>query len=689
VIWIITTHPDTNEFYLGFWITTILLSSYGFSTTVFYFTIIRFRIVVLFLIGIAPFLLQSSKTDKEITLSFIIFLVLFFLLIVERTRQKSGDETKLAFVSDRWYIAAMLLFAAITLAVSYIAPKPYRIPKIAYLDTVINQTVQPFGIAIRNAVQNQNPDLMQFNPIFFKSESQINAVTAPLGERVLFEVKASEPLYFRIQTWDVYNKNRWANGEKLLDIGQPVENLAKRQMNLGVIVPLLDKLNGDFNVPSKISKFSGALNYTSVPNKVNEALITTKGVQMISFLHPPGIINLEMSKNPQQAYLNEKLYCYSKRGLSINESYNIEYVSKEETPLSREFQIIKNLDKETAEFLLNPDNYIKGGTIGKNQVFVSAEERSVLIASKEEMDVAYKNFTNLPGNLPKRVYDLANSITLGKTGDFEKASAIEQFFHTSGFKYSLEPARLPSGMDYNDFFIFESRKGVCVHFASAMVILARACGLPARYVEGYVADEKDRKSGCYLIREKDAHAFPEVYIAGYGWMVFEPTVSIQDSNNEFYKFLADVGRNVKNFIVLAAGFINKLPVWVKTLFIPVIAFLILTMIWFFFRTRENRWRKRILKTNKRKSLEEIFKRITLLLKRIDFDIKKHETPSCYSVRISEGVGLELSYLSDVFNRSKYGGIEPSIEDVENAVEIYDETRTMVRKRLGFIKSWMI
>jgi len=122
--------------------------------------------------------------------------------------------------------------------------------------------------------------------------------------------------------------------------------------------------------------------------------------------------------------------------------------------------------------------------------------------------------------------------------------------------YDLDPPRLPRGAEAVDYFLFESKKGFCIHYASAMVILARACGLPARYSEGYVADEFDSGTGRFIVRDKDAHAFPEVYIPGYGWMVFEPTVSVreQDAISQFFSkvksVLTSFRETVVNFVEL-------------------------------------------------------------------------------------------------------------------------------------------
>ena len=60
-----------------------------------------------------------------------------------------------------------------------------------------------------------------------------------------------------------------------------------------------------------------------------------------------------------------------------------------------------------------------------------------------------------------------------------------------------------------------------------MALLCRSIGIPARYVTGYLVTEKNSETGRYIVREKDAHAFVEVYIAGYGWMTFDPTPEVE------------------------------------------------------------------------------------------------------------------------------------------------------------------
>jgi len=98
-------------------------------------------------------------------------------------------------------------------------------------------------------------------------------------------------------------------------------------------------------------------------------------------------------------------------------------------------------------------------------------------------------------------------------------------------EYSLNPGKTPSNRDFVNYFLLENKKGYCTHYATAVVILARMAGIPARYATGYVIvgddfNEKNRSSdNSYTIDVKDSrsHAWAEVYIDGYGWIPFECT----------------------------------------------------------------------------------------------------------------------------------------------------------------------
>ena len=116
---------------------------------------------------------------------------------------------------------------------------------------------------------------------------------------------------------------------------------------------------------------------------------------------------------------------------------------------------------------------------------------------------------------------LAQRITAGATTPFEKAYVLEDWFHSSGtFTYTLKPG-LPAS-DWMWTFLTKTQKGYCTQFAQAFAVLARLLGLPTRIAVGYTAGTRE-SDGRWAVTTADAHAWPEVYFTGEGWLRFEPT----------------------------------------------------------------------------------------------------------------------------------------------------------------------
>ncbi|WP_036738254.1 transglutaminase-like domain-containing protein, partial [Paenibacillus zanthoxyli] len=93
------------------------------------------------------------------------------------------------------------------------------------------------------------------------------------------------------------------------------------------------------------------------------------------------------------------------------------------------------------------------------------------------------------------------------------------------YPYTLDTRVPPEGADFVDDFLFTEKKGYCVHFASAMTVLLRSSGIPARYVQGYAPGRKAAGPGPqrYMVTQGDAHAWVEVYFPGAGWVPLDPT----------------------------------------------------------------------------------------------------------------------------------------------------------------------
>ena len=140
----------------------------------------------------------------------------------------------------------------------------------------------------------------------------------------------------------------------------------------------------------------------------------------------------------------------------------------------------------------------------------------------EYADFVYLNYTALPYTLPQRVIDLAHEITRYYYTDYDRVRALQEFLIQ--FPYTLTPAPVPRDRDFVDYFLFDGQEGYCVYYASAMVVMTRAIGIPARYAEGFLLPgQRDQETGLFTVTNRNAHAWAEVYFEGFGWLIVETT----------------------------------------------------------------------------------------------------------------------------------------------------------------------
>lgn len=148
----------------------------------------------------------------------------------------------------------------------------------------------------------------------------------------------------------------------------------------------------------------------------------------------------------------------------------------------------------------------------------------IIEASASFDDPAYEaiasTYTVLPSHLEQPVYDLASEIASAGLTPYDKAMAIQSWLSRS-FRYTLDVQPQPENEDFVTFFLMTSKEGYCTYFASAMTVLSRMAGLPARYVEGYLAEPDE--NGRATVTGRSGHAWTEIYFKGFGWLTFDAT----------------------------------------------------------------------------------------------------------------------------------------------------------------------
>jgi transglutaminase-like putative cysteine protease len=151
------------------------------------------------------------------------------------------------------------------------------------------------------------------------------------------------------------------------------------------------------------------------------------------------------------------------------------------------------------------------------------DERTLRAAGQQYPAWVRQRYLVLPPDVPGRVKDLAIQLTASAPTPYDRAKAIESYLRT--YPYTLHVPRPPSDRDLVDYFLFDLRKGYCDYYASAMVVLARAAGIPARLAIGYASGTYNLNSKLYVVSEANAHSWVEVYFPGIGWVPFEPTAA--------------------------------------------------------------------------------------------------------------------------------------------------------------------
>lgn len=152
-----------------------------------------------------------------------------------------------------------------------------------------------------------------------------------------------------------------------------------------------------------------------------------------------------------------------------------------------------------------------------------ADEASLRLDSSQYPGWVQFNYLQTP-ELTSRTVELAEILTGPYSNAYDKARSIESWLREN-INYNEAVTSPPPEADPVDYVLFERREGYCTYYASAMVMLLRSQGIPARLASGFAQGAYDDEAGTFHVIESDAHTWVEVYFADYGWVEFEPTAA--------------------------------------------------------------------------------------------------------------------------------------------------------------------
>lgn len=275
-------------------------------------------------------------------------------------------------------------------------------------------------------------------------------------------------------------------------------------------------------------------------------------------------------------------------------------------------------------------------------------------------DRLLERYLELPDSVPERVRLLALQVTATAPTPYDRAIAIEKYLRT--FPYTLDVPAPPPGREVSDYFLFDLKRGYCDYYATTMIVLSRATGLPARLVIGYASGVYDPGKNLYQIRGVDAHSWVEIFFPGYGWITFEPTGGLpaidRDSASDLPATQSSNSQQVPGF---------EFPAWFDRLTLPrltLISFLLGALVLLVWSLAD-----RMLLFNHPPPIAvvSLYRRLLRQGRRLPFPLLPSQTP----YEVSTGMGAQLDRL--VEGSPFHQVLHPGSDEIADLTEVYVQT----------------
>lgn len=626
---------DTQPAYL--WIIVIGFTFF-ISSVVYYFTHISYRVSIITLICIIPLAIYV-KTSQVIP-GFYIGVLAALDILVYIYQNRIVLEAKNVPIGKNAALTSYIDFAGAVILIALIVPKPQETP--------YYEKFEEFS-----AFFSLRGTYGQMSGSYTSSSGNADNYQN-MESKLLYTVNTNVPQYMKIQVFDTYvpENNHWVYSDRY-DTGFKFWCDDASVMSYSSLFEAYKQADSDIleklkpGAEEKISSSEDSLDYARVSAVEFPAKYVISPLRVTDVTFPNNDAEFTYRTDAGEIYPNTKqLSPYASYG---SEFYDSGYVYSSgwlESGLCDITEEEYEAALSSAEDAVDDELY---ETV--NRFYFDCYEASIFDPS---------NYDKVSDEIQR----ISDEITADLTYDWEKAAAIEQYFHTNGFRYDLA-YRAPEGSDTPEFFLTESKRGTCSDFATAYCLLARGAGLTVRYVEGFVPASTEI-SGAYQIYTENAHAYPEVFIPGAGWVIYEPTVGgvntsgagdSSDKNTET-DYLAV-------FITCIAIFVSAAAVIVIIIFLPKLkkAFFILL----------------VRHTAPNKAVLMLYKRFLTETSRI-FNVKCR-TMTVEQVRafVESKTGFSLEPLTAPFEAVCYGGADTDKAAAFAALECYKAQLKALRR----------
>lgn len=648
-LWFLTPQ-DSVEYNAWYTLAVFLLFQLFMMSVIYYFTRVRYRIFMNFLIFIIPFAIYGKEFEKMPILLIILMAVGYVLLMVTFRELRDTEQVRVVSPKETWKSVAV--YTVIFAVIATIIPKPQIEANRETLETLIDA----------DALTDRMVEMLN---VFRDTTGGDQFRTTNTNTPVYFS-DAKEPLRLKTSTFTSYDfkTDQWsasANDSYALRETAPPITVPGNGLTAQAIQKAAE-LDPDFKEKYGLEEFCAM---AIQPPRDHNVTIYCASQQGLFAPVPQFAQELKRTSYAGRMSLIRTGLIQAQDGsIGRNDSFTFRYCG------DNYFLIGEN--RQAAQLLMR-DDY--GDIVSDAYDIISGELNNLWRPDEElavyegTLGVAYLTF-NMDGygamlldyGGSEKIEELAEELTGDLDNDYDKARKLEMYFYENGYTYDTE-YRKSSGENAEDF-IFDTKTGVCYEYATAMVLLARAAGIPARYCEGYnMQSQVQTEEGFsgYVATANDAHGFPELYIRGYGWMSFEPTLTdlVNESKNATTSGLARAGLILLAMALLALVLILIYPAVSHKFFL-------------------HRCRKR----TPGETARAVMKRICRL-----YGIRGEKTSHEAAEAVRKISGADITASAKLFDKLVYGGIDldqtekqQAVEDYIRAYEALNEARKQRRKR---------
>ncbi len=518
---------------------------------IYYFMVRCFRFYLLIVPGLVFFMTVWGINRHIDKLSFYIFAVIaivsYIRHIYTRNKKKDGD------FSDPSSAGRILIYyipvAIVIIFISILIPEGSKPVQWPWMDEKISRVwrelEQKFSIDRYDSFSLANTG--------FGDPARLGGPVRP-DDTPIMVVEAPTRLYLRGAAYDCYNGMGWEVSERQQEDFQNDRVFDHREMRFGWKAAdnaySLIYAGNDLQALSNINDtdgYIGFLKLEQLPREISR-LYPEKEVRIrhlnvrTKTLFTPLKLFIPITGLSSEGYKLEEgfggIFKVNKR-LAGNISYKVNYLQpgygmpemEEFFRISRQ-GLYSDFIKYNSRFL----DYLENSGINNPDTARRDVEAALQIYRQldDHRNAIYNQYTQIPEGLPARVRFLANDIARGTRSVYDRIKAIEHYLRQN-YNYTLSPQYPPADQDFVDYFLFDGKEGYCSYYASAMCVMLRTVGIPARYVEGFVLPDQPDENNQYVVTNRNAHAWVEVYLEGIGWVTFEPTTPYASAMNYYIK----------------------------------------------------------------------------------------------------------------------------------------------------------